>query len=68
MSYPYFRIELEVQHRAWDINTAVLEDLVRLCVELAGHGPGHGGPAPAPAHADGETTGSGRGTTGWCPV
>ncbi len=23
-----------------DINTAVLEDLVRLCVELAGHGPG----------------------------
>ena len=43
-----------------DINTAVLEDLVRLCVELAGHGPGHGGPAPA----GGETTGSGRGTTG----
>ena len=30
-----------------DINTAVLEDLVRLCVELAGHGPGHGGPGPA---------------------
>ena len=42
-----------------DINTAVLEDLVRLCVELAGHGPGHGGPGPA----GGETTGQ-DGTTG----
>ena len=30
-----------------DINTAVLEDLVRLCVELAGHGPGRCGPGAA---------------------
>ena len=35
-----------------DINTAVLEDLVRLCVELAGHGPGHGGPADPPGAED----------------
>lgn len=27
-----------------DVNPAVLDDLVRLCVELAGHGPGHCSP------------------------
>ena len=44
-----------------DINTAVLEDLVRLCVELAGHGPGHGGPGPAGGE---DGTGGEGGTTG----
>ena len=38
-----------------DINTAVLEDLVKLCVELAGHGPGHCAPAPVgPGEAPGQ--------------
>ena len=32
-----------------DINTAVLDDLVNLCVELAGHGSTSGGPGPRPA-------------------
>ena len=41
-----------------DINIAALEDLVRLCVELAGHGPGHCGPAPGPSPA-GAVTGPG---------
>ena len=52
-----------------DINTAVLDDLVRLCVELAGHGPGHGGPGgeDTSVGADetsgrGEDTGSGEDT------
>jgi hypothetical protein len=31
-----------------DVNPAVLEDLVRLCVELAGHGPGRCHPNPNP--------------------
>jgi hypothetical protein len=31
-----------------DVNPAALEDLARLCVQLAGHGPGCGGQDPAP--------------------
>ena len=44
-----------------DINTAVLEDLVKLCVELAGHGPGCGGPD------EDETTAGGAKTPGPVP-
>ena len=44
-----------------DINTAVLEDLVRLCVELAGHGPGHCGPADPPAAEDTSAAADGTG-------
>ena len=43
-----------------EVDPGVLEDLVRLCVELAGHGPGRCAPAPAPAPAPaavGEITG-----------
>jgi len=32
------------------VNPAVLEELVRFCVELAGHGPGRCTPNPAPDH------------------
>ena len=39
-----------------EVDPGALDDLVRLCVELAGHGPGHCGPAPAPGPA-GEGTG-----------
>jgi hypothetical protein len=36
-----------------NVNPGVLDDLVRLCVELAGHGPGHCTPAPPhPDHSD----------------
>ena len=34
-----------------EVDPGVLDDLVRLCVELAGHGPGHCGPAPGPGPA-----------------
>ncbi len=35
------------------VNPGVLEDLIRYCLELAGHGPGHCTPAPrAPVHTD----------------
>jgi len=33
------------------VNPGVLEQLVRFCVQLAGHGPGRCAPAPAPDHA-----------------
>jgi Domain of unknown function (DUF222) len=35
-----------------DVDPGALEDLVRLCVELAGHGPGHCAPTPGPGHCD----------------
>jgi len=36
-----------------NVNPGVLDDLVRVCVELAGHGPGHCTPAPRhPDHSD----------------
>jgi len=34
------------------VNPGVLEDLVRFCVQLAGHGPGRCTPNPAPDHTD----------------
>jgi hypothetical protein len=46
-----------------DINTAALEDLVRLCVELAGHGPGCG-PGAEEASTGQEDTGTGQEDTG----
>ena len=36
------------------VNIGVMEQLVRLCVQLAGHGPGRCTPAPGPAPCDGE--------------
>jgi hypothetical protein len=33
------------------VNPGVIEDLVRFCVQLAGHGPGHCTPHPAPDHS-----------------
>jgi hypothetical protein len=36
------------------VDIGVIEDLVRLCVQLAGHGPGRCTPAPGPAPCDGE--------------
>ena len=42
-----------------DINIAVLEDLVGLCVELAGHGPGHCGPGADETSAGQEDTSAG---------
>ena len=56
-----------------DVNPGALEDLVRLCVELAGHGPGRCAPAPAgEATGPGETTGqdaaTGRKTAGPAPL
>ena len=47
-----------------DINTAVLEDLVRLCVELAGHGPGHCRPGADGTSAGQQDTGAGQEDTG----
>ncbi len=41
------------------INTAVLEDLVRLCVELAGHGPGRCGPGAAGTRTGEQDTSAG---------
>jgi hypothetical protein len=38
-----------------DINPAVLEHLVRLCVQLAGHGPGRCTPVPSGPGRSGET-------------
>ncbi len=36
-----------------NVNPGVLEDLIRYCLELAGHGPGHCTPAPrGPGHSD----------------
>jgi len=34
------------------VNPGVIEDLVRFCLELAGHGPGHCTPTPHPDHTD----------------
>ena len=39
------------------VNPGVLEDLVRFCVELAGHGPGRCTPNPSPDHTDPDHTG-----------
>ena len=53
-----------------DINTAVLDDLVRLCVELAGHGPdccGPGADDTSPG-ADDTSTGPGQAGRGTGPV
>jgi Domain of unknown function (DUF222)/HNH endonuclease len=36
------------------VNIGVMEQLVRCCVQLAGHGPGRCTPAPGPAPCDGE--------------
>jgi Domain of unknown function (DUF222)/HNH endonuclease len=36
------------------VNIGVMEQLVRLCVQLAGHGPGRCTPAPGPTPRDGE--------------
>ena len=47
-----------------DINTAVLEDLVRLCVELAGHGPGRCGPGAEDTTAGEEDTSAGAAQAG----
>ena len=46
-----------------EVNPAVLEDLVRLCVELAGHGPGR----CAPGGSDILGRGTGDGGTGPVP-
>jgi hypothetical protein len=35
-----------------EVNPAVLDDLVRLCVQLAGHGHGHGTPGGSAAPSD----------------
>jgi hypothetical protein len=50
-----------------DINTAVLEDLVKLCVELAGHGPGRCGPGAEDTSAGAEDTAGQEGTGGPVP-
>ena len=42
-----------------DINTAVLDDLVRLCMELAGHGPGCCGPGEEDTSTSQEDTSAG---------
>ena len=42
-----------------DISTAVLADLVRLCVELAGHGPGRCGPGTEDTSTAADGTGAG---------
>jgi len=34
------------------VNPAAIDDLVRFCLELAGHGPGHCTPTPHPGHTD----------------
>jgi hypothetical protein len=50
-----------------DVNPAVLEDLVRLYVELAGYGPGHRGHHPDPGGepgSGGDESGSGGGQAG----
>ena len=39
------------------VNPAVLDDLVRFCVQLAGHGPGRCTPNPHPDHTDPDHTG-----------
>jgi len=40
------------------VNLGVMEELVRFCLELAGHGPGHCTPAPGPGPCSGEPASS----------
>jgi hypothetical protein len=47
-----------------DVNVAVLDELVGLCLALAGHGPGRCGPGPAGTQDEQPGTGTGDGETG----
>jgi hypothetical protein len=51
-----------------DVNPDVLNDLVRLCAELAGHGHGHCVPAPAGPHDDPASADPGEAGNGPVPL